>query len=174
MSPRIRHAALAAPAGTAWFSTAVSPVGVGKPGQNLNHRAIHRRVHSPGDRDRAQQIAPGNTAGRWHLRNTFADSPAPHAQTPQGEHSVAEPTRRHIQSRTSCGHPWRLLSQAPTHPVGHTPECPGPRTVVVQYRQQAVLEQPIDTACHLNIEIQEARLRTPQTHLTTDEKSRAL
>ena len=40
------------------------PVKVGKPGQNLNHRAIHRRLHSPGDRDPAQQIAPGNTAGR--------------------------------------------------------------------------------------------------------------
>ena len=34
------------------------PVRVGMPGQHLNHRAIHRRVHSPGDRDRAQQIAP--------------------------------------------------------------------------------------------------------------------
>ena len=170
MSPRIRHAALAAPAGTAWFSAAVSPWGSATR-QNLNHRAIHRRLHPPGDRDRAQQIAPGNTAGRWHLRNTFADSPAPHAQTPHGEHSVAEPTRRDTQSRTKRGHPRRLLSQAPTHPAGHTPECPGPRTVVVQYRRQAVLEQPIDTVCHLNIEIQEARLRTPHTHLTTDEKS---
>ena len=174
MSPRIRHAALAAPAGTAWFSTAVSRWGVGKPGQNLNHRAIHHRVHPPGDRDRARQIAPGNTAGRWHLGNTFADSPAPHAQTPHGEHSVAEPTRCDTQAEQNAATP-RLLSQAPTHPAGHTPECPGPRTVVVQYRRQAVSNNQSDTVCHLNIEIQEARLRTPHTHTSQPtKKARAL
>ncbi len=88
------------------------PRGGRQAGQNLNHRAIDHRVHPPGDRDRAQQIAPGNTAGRWHLRNTFADSPAPHNQTPHGEHSIAEPTRRDTQAEQNAATPAVAVTSA--------------------------------------------------------------
>ena len=170
LSPRIRHAALAAPARTAWFSTAVSPWGSAsrpkpEPPRDSRPGSLARRPRS-GSADRT-----GNTAGRWHLRNTFCGLISP--RTPR-RHTVsaASPNRPGAtpKAEQAAATPGGCCHQ-PTHPAGHTPECPGPRTVVIQYRRQAVLEQPIDTVCHLNIEIQEARLRTPHTHLTTDEKS---
>ena len=81
----------------------------------------------------------------------------PHAQTPHGEHSVAEPTRRDTQAEQNAATPGGCChKRLPTPPVT-LPNVPGRAPWWFSTDDKPSSNNQSDTVCHLNIEIQEAR-----------------